>query len=98
MIYIPIIAVILFCLFLWFRRVWQTMQDRRRAVNFAAEQVKIFRAMENDLKNKDVLKRSEDIYKQAVILYQIALENPFNWLPATLMFFRPIKKENCKSI
>ena len=89
-----IIILLLLCLFLWVRKVWHIMHDRMRTVDLAAEQLRIFRAMENDLKNEDVLKRSEDLYSQAVRLYQIALENPFNWLPATLMGFRPITKGN----
>ena len=88
-----ILVVLLLLLFLYFRKVWIIMHERKRTVELAAEQLKIHRAMANDTENKDVLKRSENIYIQAVRLYHIALENPFNWLPATLMGFRPIKED-----
>lgn len=83
------------CIFLWFRKVWRTMWDRKRTVELAAEQLRIFRSMADELKNKDVIKRGQDIYAQAVRLYQIAFENPFNWLPAVLLGFRSIS-ENCE--
>ena len=90
---IYILVILLLLLFLYIRKVWIIMYDRKRTVELAAEQLKIHRAMANDMENKYVLKRSEHIYIQAVRLYHIALENPFNWLPATLMGFRPIKED-----
>ena len=89
-----VIGLLLVCLLLWFHRVRQVMQERQEAVEVATEQVARFRKnaieMQNDSRCIDVLVRSENIYRQAIGLYQAALENPFNWLPATLMGFRPI--------
>ena len=89
-IWLLIIILLLLCLFLWFLKVWRTMQDRRRTLDLAAMQMKIFQTMTNELKDEAVLTRSVDIYNQAVRLYQLALENPLNWLPAKLMGFHPV--------
>ena len=93
MVYIIIAVFFLICLFLYIRKVWIIMHERMMTVELAAEQLKIHRAVANDMENKYVLERSENIYSQAVRLYHIALENPFTWLPATLMGFRPIKED-----
>lgn len=88
-----VIAFLIVCLLLWFYKVRKTMQERQHTVEVAAEQLAFYRKKtiktQNDLALADVLTRSESIYKQSVELYRIALENPFNWLPAKLMGFRP---------
>lgn len=93
MIWLVVIVLLLICLFLWFHKVRKIMQERQRTVEVAAEQLAFYRKKtiktQNDLALADVLTRSESIYKQSVELYRIALENPFNWLPAKLMGFRP---------
>lgn len=97
MIYILILVVVIILLLLWFHKVRKIMQERQQAVEVAAEEVERYRKRSSKKQNDSMLAgvfvRSEDIYKQAVVLYQIALENPFNRLPATLMGFRPITKD-----
>ena len=89
-------AILFILLFLWFHRVWCIMRERRHTVKVAAEQLAFCLnkslELQGDPKNDGVLIRSKHIYNQAIRIYQIALENPFNWLPATLMGFRPINE------
>ena len=92
MVYVLIIAIILIYLFLWLHRVWKTMQKRQCAIKTAAEHLAIIQKRSNEPLFESELKQSENNYVQAVRLYHLALENPFNWLPATLMGFRHIKE------
>ena len=76
-------AGILMCLFLWFRDVRRIMTERKYNIcrkKMAGEN--------NDSEAKEVLGRSEKIYRQAVDLYDGTLKKPWILLPALLMGFR----------
>lgn len=86
------VAGISMCLFLWFRDVRRIMQERKSTVESAAGQLACCRRKLVDAKGdpeaKDVLGRSEKIYRQAVDLYDHTLKKPWILLPAFLMGFR----------
>ena len=90
---IAVVSVAL-CLFLWFRDVRRIMQERKSTVESAAGQLAVHR--EKARKARDdpdaaaVLARSEDIYQQAVDIYNRTLQKPWNYLPARLMGFHRI--------
>lgn len=95
-------ALLLLCLvlvvYLWFRRVWNTMKARKDAVDVANRQRQ---ALENSSECSAeafsaVLARSENIYHQAVVLYNAALKEPLNRLPAAVMGFRPLTEEEIR--
>lgn len=82
------------CLYLWFREVRRIMQERKNTVESALGQLatcweKAHRAR-GDPEVSDVFARSENIYRQAVDLYNRTLKNPWYCLPAYLMGFRHI--------
>jgi len=90
---IAVVSVAL-CLFLWFRDVRRIMQERKSTVESAAGQLAVHR--EKARKARDdpdaaaVLARSEDIYRQAVDIYNRTLQKPWNYLPARLMGYHRI--------
>jgi len=90
---IAVVSVAL-CLFLWFRDVRRIMQERKNTVESAAGQLAVHR--EKARKARDdpdaaaVLARSEDIYQQAVDIYNRTLQKPWNYLPARLMGYHRI--------
>jgi len=90
---IAVVSVAL-CLFLWFRDVRRIMQERKSTVESAAGQLAVHR--EKARKARDdpdaaaVLARSEDIYQQAVDIYNRTLQKPWNYLPARLMGYHRI--------
>ena len=82
------------CLCLWFREVRRVMQERKSTVESAGRHLteyrKRLRTAYNDPDVAAVLARSEDIYRQAVILYNQTLRKPLNYLPARLMGYQCI--------
>ena len=90
---IAVVSVAL-CLFLWFRDVRRIMRERKSTVESAGEQLvacreKALRAR-GDPEAAAVLERSENIYRQAVDIYNRTLRKPWNYLPAHLMGFHRI--------
>ena len=90
---IAVISVTL-CLFLWFRDVRRIMRERKSTVESAGGQLaacreKSLRAR-GDPETAAVLERSENIYRQAVDIYNRTLRKPWNYLPAHLMGFHQI--------
>lgn len=85
-------AAVVGCLLFWFRDVRRVMRERKSTVESAAGQLSI--CWENAGRAKDdreraaVLERSENIYRQAVELYNQTLQKPWNYLPAILMGFK----------
>ena len=94
--FISLIAVvsIALCLFLWFRDVRRIMQERKNTVESAAGQLAAYRERVSKARGDPdataVLARSEDIYRQAVNIYNQTLRKPWNYLPARLMGFHRI--------
>ena len=93
-------ALILLCLvlglYLWFRRVWNIMSARQTAVDVAQKQWQTAENSGDTLSAESfsaVLARSENIYYQAVAMYNEALSRPLYWLPAFLMGFRPLLED-----
>lgn len=82
------------CLILWFRDVRRIMLERQSTVESAAEQLNFWRRKASqtidDPDAAAVLKRSEDIYGQAVNIYNKSMRKPWVCLPARLMGFRSI--------
>ena len=93
---ISLIAVvsIALCLFLWFRDVRRIMQERKSTVESAAGQLAVHREKARKARGDPdaaaVLARSEDIYQQAVDIYNRTLQKPWNYLPARLMGYHRI--------
>lgn len=92
-------ALILLCLvlalYLWFRRAWNVMKARQEAVDVAYRQ---WQEMENSTEQSAeafsaLLARGESIYHQAADMYNETLRHPLNWLPATVMGFRPLMED-----
>jgi len=85
------------CLFLWFRDVRRNMRDRQSTVESAARQLSSCRSKvisaKDDPRAADVFERSKKIYVQAVELYNQTLEKAWVFLPARLMGFRHISKD-----
>ena len=84
-----LLAGVLVCLLLWFKNVWSTMNERKRTVDLAAQQVQIFHAISADFESVPI-DRSEEIYRQAVGLYMKEYEKPENHFPAMVLGFHPI--------
>lgn len=80
------------CLFLWFRDVRRVMRERKSTAESAAGQLAVYRERarkaRDDPEAAAILDRSENIYRQAVDLYNETLRKPWNCLPAYLMGFR----------
>ena len=93
-------ALLLLCLvlgvYLWFRRVWLVMKARHEAVEVAARQRQT--AEESAEPSPEafaaVLARSENIYAQAVEVYEQTLHQPLYHLPAVMMGFRSVKEDD----
>lgn len=82
------------CIFLWFRDVRRIMRERKSTVESAGGQLvacreKALRAR-GDPEAAAVLEWSENIYRQAVDIYNRTLRKPWNYLPAHLMGFHQI--------
>jgi len=90
---IAVVSVAL-CLFLWFRDVRRIMQERKNTVESAAGQLAAYRERVSKARGDPdataVLARSEDIYRQAVNIYNQTLRKPWNYLPAHLMGYHRI--------
>lgn len=82
------------CIFLWFRDVRRIMQERRSTVESAAGQLMAWREkarkVRGDPDTAAVIARSENIYRQAVDIYNRTLQKPWNYLPARLMGFHRV--------
>lgn len=80
------------CLLLWFREAGRVMRERKSTVDSAAAQLEICRrrAQERpaDGEAAAVLRRSEDIYRQAQYQYRQSLCRPWIALPAFVMGYR----------
>ena len=87
------------CLFLWFRDVRRVMTERRSTMDSAASQLEACRkkwfSTRDDPEAAAVLERSENIYRQAVELYNRTRCQPWNCIPAYLMGFRPVPQNDC---
>lgn len=85
------------CLLFWFRDVRRIMRERKSTVEFAAAQLVSCQEMVNQATSASdaiaVLERSEDIYRQAVDIYNRTMRKPWIHLPAYLMGFRPIPQK-----
>lgn len=88
-----LLAGVFLCLFLWFNKVWSIMNERKRTVDLAAQQVQIFHAMSRDVENVPV-DRSEEIYRQAVRLYMQEYSKPANHLVAAALGFHRITESD----
>lgn len=82
------------CLALWFWDVRKIMTTRRSTVDSAAGQLAVSRekARTGDPEAKEILVRSENIYRQAVELYNRAMKKPWIGLPGRLMGYQVIRK------
>ena len=82
------------CLFLWFRDVRRIMRERKSTVESAAGQLAAWREKarkaRGDPEAAAVVERSENIYRQAVDIYNKTLRKPWNYLPAHLMGYHRI--------
>ena len=82
------------CLFVWFRDVRRIMRSRMSVVESAAGQLSVCREKAAQIQGSPdsdaVLARSESIYRQAVDLYNQTIRNPWIYLPAVLMGFKPV--------
>ena len=81
----------------WLRSVRRTMLAYQEVVDIARDQLSVWqkKAEENsDLETLEVLDRSEDVYRQAVNLYNDELSRPWIYLPASLMGFRKILRKS----
>ena len=94
-------ALLLLCivlgLYLWFRRVWGIMKERLDAVEVADRQRQEVRHCTDDRCTETasaVLERSENIFHQAVEMYEQALRHPLHRLPAAIMGFRSLADKN----
>lgn len=84
------------CIFRWFRDVRRIIRERKSTVESAASQLEILRKRateQADAENAAVLKRGEDIYRQALEHYERTRKKPWVFLPAALMGFRHLKNE-----
>ena len=93
-IYLIAITSTVGCFILWFRDVRRIMRERKSTVESAGGQLvacreKALRAR-GDPEAVAVLERSENIYRQAVDIYNRTLRKPWNYLPARLMGFHRI--------
>lgn len=90
---IAVVSVTL-CLFLWFRDVRRIMQERESTLESAAGQLAAcrerVRKARDDPDAAALLARSEDIYRQAVNIYDRTIRKPWVFFPARLMGFQPI--------
>ena len=77
------------CLFLWFHEVRRVMRERKSTVESAGGQLAACREKAlktwGDPESAAILERSENIYSQAVDIYNRTLKKPMNYLPAILM-------------
>lgn len=75
----------------WFRRVRRILLERRDMLDHAQAQLTDCRkraaGARCDPALAEVLARSESIYRQAVYLYNAALDKPWIYLPGRLMGF-----------
>lgn len=82
------------CVLLWFRDVRRIMRDRKSTVESAAGQLRSCRERasmaRDDPEATAVLERSENIYRQAVDLYERTIRKPWVFFPARLMGYQPI--------
>lgn len=82
------------CFVLWFREVRRIMRDRKSTVESAGGQLSACRERarktQSDPDCAAILERSENIYHQAVTIYNQTLQKPWNYLPAHLMGFHYI--------
>lgn len=90
-VYLIAITSTVCCFILWFRDVRRIMRERKSTVESAAGQLAVWREKARkapgDPDAVAVLTRSEDIYRQAVDIYNKTLGKPWNYLPARLMGF-----------
>ena len=79
---------------LWFREVRHVLRTQKSTVESAAGQLAVCREKavtgNVDPDTAAILERSENIYRQAVALYNDAVRKPWNSLPAMLMGFKEI--------
>ena len=82
------------CVFLWFKDVRRIMRDRKSTVESAARQFAVcrehVRCANGASEAGAVLERSENIYRQAVDIYNRTMRRVWVYVPACLMGFRPI--------
>ena len=80
------------CLFLWFRDVNRVMESVKSTLESAAGQLACCREKASRARGDPgaaaVLERSEKIYRQALDLYNQAMNKPWNYLPARIMGYR----------
>lgn len=80
------------CLYLWFREVRRIVEEKADMVSCASGQVESsrrrVRQFPGDAAAAAVLRRSEDICRQAQLQYRQTLRKPWIRLPALLMGYR----------
>jgi len=83
------------CVFLWFRETRRVMRERQSTVQSAERQLTVCREkarlLWDDPETSSVLARSEQIYCQAVDLYNQTRKRPLYYIPARLMGYRRIQ-------
>ena len=91
---LAVISTVL-CVFLWFREVRRVLREQKNIVESARRQLATHRGAartaQDDPLTTAVLARSEDIYRQAVAIYNRTLQNPLYRIPANLMGYRSIQ-------
>ncbi len=90
-----IIAAVL--IFLWFRRVYQSLSKKRQSVECARRQLASNRKKHmrikdgyNSERGQELITKSVDIYRQNVSSYNLTLKKPLNIIPGYLMGFRKL--------
>ena len=81
--------------FLWFKDVRRIMLERKSTVESAKAQLQVARsraAASDDPEAAAVLARSEDIYRQALALYNRTLRRPWVRFPAAVMRYRQLPR------
>ena len=88
------------CLFLWFKDIKKTMQNRKYMVESAYAQLLTChqKAISSHHSPEDiaVLKQSEKIYSQSVDIYNKTINKPWVYIPSAVMGIKPVKKEDIK--
>ena len=82
------------CIILWFRDVRRVMREQESTVESARRELAVWRdkaqKAQGDPESVAIRERCEDVYQQAVAIYNRTMQKPFHYLPARLMGFHRI--------
>ena len=82
------------CIILWFRDVRRVMREQESTVESAHRELAVWRdkaqKAQGDPESVAICERCEDVYQQAVAIYNRTMQKPFHYLPARLMGFHRI--------